>query len=354
MARKIDETAVIKQCLLWYDQPEIMLLKKNAQEYILAVASPSDPVKPDWQYQFVGASMTNRMVSEYQSEKFDLRFALSHANLRRYWIFNYDPKSPNVNLTKISKGSAFLEEALPEIGFFAREHDRIKVVDEFVPDADERFEIDGSWDLGEFSKFYGQVEDIYYILNDVRRYTDGRTSNVTKQSITDAFNRPWRGGGSYKGYYDNIANDNMPTAPLRVGGIQYNSPGFVRIKAKRQPFDDMIALLQSYAGEPIATRKAYTVLYKFLSSAGLLKASADVQISAEISRSIGQFSNALAEKLPGFSYATVKSMTGDNTLVTAKVLLSVYRRLDNLFHFFEQGRVSYEGLEVDALRSDEN
>lgn len=350
MKRKASATAKVIQILLWYDQPEILLLKRSRTEYILAVSSIEDVDNDKAGFRFIGASMNAKHIAEYQDGKFDLRYALSNGNLRKFWTFCYSPENSEVTLEQHKRTSKVIVESLPEAGFFARDHDRVEVVDEFVADAVETFDIDGDWDLGEFSKLYDRIEDVYYILNDIRRFKDPNISANDKETILDAFLRPWQGGGSYVGFYDRIANDNRPTARLKVGGIQYNSPGYVRIKAKRQPFDAMIDLLRSYAENPTCMSKSYNTLHKYLSTHSLLRAKPDTFISESVQEGIREYSIALSRNMNGVSFETILEMARDNVLVSAKVLLSLSRRLKSLYGFFEQGRVKYAGLDTDPLR----
>ena len=340
------ETAKVAQILLWYDQPEIVLLRRSPLEYILAVSSAAADNDGET---FVGASMTLKLLSEYQEGKCDLRFTLSHANLRRYWTFKFDGSEEQVDLSKVRKSSPVVVNSLPESGFFAREHDDIEVVHESISDSEERFDIDGSWELGEFSRFYGQVEDIYYMFTDLGRFEDPNTSASTKLAISQAFDRPWRGGGSYLGFYDKIANDNAPLNRLRVSGIQYNSPGYVAVRAKKEPFDAILALLQSYADRTAETRKAYLALSQHLSYNGLLKRDTNNTATQPITERTVELANALAALIPGVKFSLLVKMAAGNKIIAAKVLLSIYRRVERLYTFFEEGRVRYGGLETDPL-----
>jgi hypothetical protein len=340
------DTAKVEQILLWYDQPEILLLSRSNLEYILAVSSAASDNDNS---QFVGASMTLKLLSDYQNGKCDLRYAMAHANLRRYWTFAFTGDEVEVKLARIKKSDSIVAESLPDSGFFAREHDMIEVAKRFVSDTEERFEIDGSWELNEFSRFYNQVEDIYYMFADLNRFEDPNVPKQTKQLITKAFDKPWRGGGSYLSFYDNIANDNLPTAPLKVSGIQYHSPGYVAIKAKKEPFDALVALLQSYAHSTAETRKAYLVLSRHLSHNGLLKRNTTNTATSPVTDRAVELANVLARLIPGVSYSSLAKMADGNKIIAAKVLLSIYRRVERLYEFFEEGRVRYGGLETDPL-----
>lgn len=291
--------------------------------------------------------MTLTYLAEYQDGKFDLRYALAHANLRRYWTFKFKGYEEKVDLKRVKKSDNVVMDSLPDSGFFSREHHNIKIVHQFVPDTVEQFDIDGSWELGEFSRFYGQIEDIYYMFNDIRRFNHPSTSEKTKAAISKALDRPWRGGGSYVGYYDKIANDNAPTAKLKVSGIKYNSPGFVSLRAKKRPFDDIIGLLQAYAHNMSNIKYAHNKLYKFMSNNKLLKADASNFVGGALRKGVEEHAKKLDQYMPGVSYGTFLSMANANEVVAAKVLLSVFRRMDRLYQYFASGRVKYEGLTTD-------
>ncbi len=346
----IDATAKVEQVLLWYDQAEIVLLKINPLEYILAVSSGHANDSNDM---YVGASMTLAFLADYQDGKFDLRYALAHANLRRYWSFSYDGQLEKVTITRLKRTSDTVISSLPDTGFFSREHHAIDTVKKFIPDTAETFDIDGSWELGEFSQFYGQVEDIYYIFNDIRRFNDSATNSKVKAAISQALDRPWRGGGSYVGYYDKIANDNAPTAKLKVSGIKYNSPGYVSVRAKKKPFEDMVALLQSYAHNINSMRKAHSALYRFMSANKLLSSDAKKFVNAASRASISTHAARLDAYMPGDAYQTFLKMSEGSEVVAAKILLSMFRRMERLYRYFEQGRVKYHGLETDPIADDD-
>lgn len=342
--------ASLTQILLCYDQPEILLLKISAKEYVLAVASPVDFNEFGFGPYFVGASVTLKNLRDYQDEKCDLRFMLSSASYGRYWKFSFDSFDSSIDLNRCSLSDEGVVEAFPDGGFFARSHERIQLVTEFVPDVSEQFEIDGGWDLGEFSSFYGKMEDIYYIANDLRRFRAGSTSASDRRVISEAMQKPWRGGGSYVSFYKDIANDNAPTARLKVGGIAYNSPGHVRVKAKRVPFEDMISMIRLYSKNATESKIAYNKLHKYLGMHSLLQASADTMVRPAISEQIEIYGEEISQIHSGISFNLLKQMAAGNVLVAAKVQLSILRRIERLCEFFEQGRVAYAGLEVDPLK----
>ena len=351
MAKKKDwPKAAVVQVLLRYELPEIVLLRRNLAEFIVAVGIEVDGCTNA----LLGAAVTKMQLADYQAERFDLRYLLTHPSLRRWYLIDLDGNRSEYDLLPIPRTSRLIQEALPDSGLFARSHDVIAAIEAVAPSAIERFEIDGSWDLGEFSKFYGHVEDIYYIFNSMERFFDKDTPASTRDRLADSFVRPFRGGGSYLGLYDSIANDNDPSARLRVSGIQYNSPGYVQVKARQKPFDEMIQLLRAFGKNQSESVRSYHVLYKYLSSLNLLKASKEVALSESVREGIEVYSRQLADHLKNVTYDAMFAIASGNVLVTAKVLLSVHRRMEKLYAFFEQGRVKYEGLDADPLNDLEN
>jgi hypothetical protein len=70
--------------------------------------------------------------------------------------------------------------------------------------------------------------------------------------------------------------------------------------------------------------------------------SGDFNSNTRIAGVIFDLSKNLAVKLDVVDYDSLRVMAGENTLVVAKVLLSVYRRALRLYEFFLEGRVSLD------------
>ncbi|KTR84958.1 hypothetical protein NS277_02505 [Novosphingobium barchaimii] len=343
--QKINLQAKVVQILDSYDrQAELMLLQAPDHSYILAVRS-GDMESSDHLY--LGGSMTPKRLRDYADGKCDLRFAIAHANLRRFWKFTYTGSEHYVEIEQIKRSDPELALSFPEPGLFATEHEDITVFKSFVPNTTEKFEIDGSWDLGEFAQFYSQVEDIYYISSDIDRFDDPQVSADEKAIISEAFDRSWDGGGSYVAFYKRVANDNDYHAPLRVGGIQYNSPGHVKIFARTEPFKNLMNTLQYYADNEVAARMAFSKLGRFMSTSGMKRPGFSSLMLTPAQRSnLEDFAKSASYYIPSVSFDTLMSMTKGNVLVSAKVLESIFRRIERLYKFFDQGRVAHQNLDV--------
>lgn len=342
MTRKALPAKVV-QTLLWYDIPEIVLAKIGKDEFVLAVASGW---KNDPENAYYGASFTRRQLIDYQDQKFDLRYALSKPKSRRYWRFVYEPNDADVTLEPAVSSDLGLQKSIPEPGVFSRVHSTIEAIDQYVPDSEEQFALDGNWELNEFSQLYGKIEDVYYILNDLRRWKQLNPTSSVKTAITNAFEKPWKGGGSYRSFYSDVANDNQEYSQLRMGGIEYHSPGFVTIKAKRIAFDHFLDTLEFYSKNLKVSKKAYNQLYSMMSHNQILRSDRRVAVSDQVRARMVARSKDLTKYLRGVSYESLVEMARGDQVIASKVLLSIYRRVESLYKFFDEGRIAHPDVEL--------
>lgn len=350
MAKSPSE-AKLEQVLLRYGDPEVLLLRISLGEYVLAVGLSSDEAEGD---EFVGASISASRLRDYGEQFCDLRFAMSHAFRRRCWKFRYsEPFSSDtkITLSKISIESSEFIDSLPEPGFFARDHAPIDLLTAQFSVVSKEFSIDGNWEMDEFSNFYGEMSDVYHIVADIEKFRKSSTSTEIKNRISEAFNKPFRGGGSYVSFF-RASNDNNFVSPLRVSGIQWNSPGFVKVKADGATFDDMISLLESLNLNRQNFSKYYQHLYNYLSGSKLLKKDSHQVVSTDMANEIIKRSELLEKYTPNVEFETLISMAHGNTLIAAKVLLSICRRIERLYSFFDEGRVAYDAIDVSENMND--
>lgn len=344
MTSRVEIEGTVIQILDWYERPELVLIEGPKFIYTLGVRSADESDGPDV---YVGGSMSLARLRDYANGKCDLRYAIAHANLRKFWRFKMSLGAKEVTLEPIKRSDDALVSSIPSPGLFATDHEDIDIAKSFVPNTIERFNVDGGWDLGEFSQFYSQIEDIYYISSDIDRFDDPQLTPAEKTVITGAFDRSWSGGGSYVAFYKKVANDNDFHAPLRVSGIKYNSPGYVSIHARSEPFKSLMNLLQNYADHETEVRKAASALGRYMSRTGMKKSEFSAGLMQPIQRvKLGELSEELSNLLPGVEFETLKSMTKGNPLVAAKVLESIYRRIERLYAYFDQGRVTHPDLDV--------
>jgi hypothetical protein len=185
------------------------------------------------------------------------------------------------------------------------------------------------------------------LSSDIERFDDPNLTAAEKTVITDAFDRSWDGGGSYVAFYKKVANDNDFHAPLRVSGIQYNSPGYVSVHARTEPFTNLMAILQNFADNESDITKAANALTRYMSSSKMKAQKFTVgMMNAEQKTALREFAEKLADYIPGVAFSTLQGMSKGDVLVAAKVLESIFRRIKRLYEFFDRGRVSHSSLHV--------
>lgn len=345
MARKppIDDAEII-QTLFWYDGPQIVLLSTVGGRYLVAVATDEEENDNG----FIAAWVGKQQLADYQAERFDLRFLMTRPSMKKWFYFLWPDSGTRVSLKPLKPSDEVLDRNIPDAGLFSRAHEAISAISSVSPTLAERFQIDGTWDLKEFSSFYGKIEDIYYIFHTIDRIEDESIPKAEKEAIVERFSKPFRGGGSYRSMYDEIANDNDSGSRLLVSGIQYNSPGYVEVKARQEPFNELISLLSDYSHDGQKIRRAYGELDSYLSKSKLKRADKSEYITDNALAAIEAKTRNLCSELNDLSYESLLFLSEGSVLVCAKIALSIGRRTGKLFEFFAQGRVEYQGLEVSS------
>ena len=77
------------------------------------------------------------------------------------------------------------------------------------------------------------------------------------------------------------------------------------------------------------------------------KGASNALLTESVKKSLELKCQDLSNHIPGISYDTLKEMTGGNSLVAAKVIASIFRRIEKLFRFFDEGRVSHSKLTLE-------
>jgi len=81
MARRYVKSATYVQDLLYFDGPQLMLLRSNRKLPMLAVAVDRD----DMEYGFFACEVREKEFKRYRHDKADLRYTFAHAALERYY-----------------------------------------------------------------------------------------------------------------------------------------------------------------------------------------------------------------------------------------------------------------------------
>lgn len=326
--------------LIVIDEPQLIKLQ-SGKSIIVALAVPSAPRR---EFDFIAVSVTEANWERYMYRYVDLHYLFTYPTQRSKYVFSSDNfKGDRVPLTPYE--NPFPEDCLPSRGLFSDSHTH---VDQMLPTSndDERLFIDGDWELNEFGKFYEKYAEVY--LFNAALTNVGRTDfpDAYKGRIKSVFSgKPFRGGSSYVQFFDELAYCLPKSERLSLEGINYNSPGDVRMKGLQVHFDEVKESIANYWVNRNKLREQYRALYGKMSKDGLLKAAPATtaltpdQISY-LDESVGKIAPAL-----GLTHIKeLEALCGGNSLVRAKVILAVFRRVEAATSFFAEGRMSYNKL----------
>jgi hypothetical protein len=332
--------AKLVQDLVEYEGPQLLLLSTNRKHYMFAMAIQRD----DMDEPFFGCEVIDKVYEQYFQEKADLHFVFNRALGKSYYLFDFaNLKKDVVELKKASEADAQNPDNWPQIGFFARSH--TTAFNRPKTGASTRtFKIDGKWGSTDFSLFHNKMADLYALFGVVNRLDGGQQQSQVelgwvRQTIRDRF---WQGGGSYGGFYDSLIerNKRVNVAPLEIDKIQYASPGEISLRGSQKALTDVIDVLDIFEERATELSGSYRNIYAVLKKEKLLSARPSSKFSSPAVRKIVQdATEALAKDLQVDLVDEIYTACEHNTLVFAKVILSIYRRANELYKFQAEGRI---------------
>lgn len=348
-SRKAQVSATYESTLVYYDEPQLIVLSRPNKRKIIATAIIQD----GRDYPFFGAEISQEQWERYLREISDLRFLFEYPRFKKWYLFDFSDldEAGNVKMRSLSR-EEISEDYLPAGQFFSRSHTE-PLGQSHAELGVEKFLIDGAWDFSDFSAFYGKISDLYALFLSIGRFGSDQTERVVRGNIREAYQRyPLKGGASYRFFYRDLFNTQSIMDRLIVDSIQYASPGHVDVHARHDIFGEIRISLDNYRKNATAASKEYHSLRKFLSKSRLLTASAEgfdskSPYASQINLQTARLCDALS-----FPYLNqVVDLTGGNDLAAAKIMLSFTRRIDKSFRFFAEGRVVFGGS-VDDVRID--
>lgn len=322
--------------LVFLDEPQVILLKHTKKSYFICVAVDN----ADDDGEFVCAQVSEIQLDRYLRGKSDLLYLFKYPQFNRWGRFSIFNMKENKIRIKYTEFKDLLDEELPLPGFFSRDH-----TEEFSingePSSNQNFDIDGSWDLPEFTQFYSKLTDLYVYELSLLEFSNDNVNAEKKRKIADAFSTyPWRGGSSYVHFYSDLLKSQSPQDRLGVRSIQYASPGHVDISGRREAFDKIILLVKNFENNRNLILEKYNKLHKYLRDQKLLRVEGDrFDNDSAIADFINSNARSLAADLKLSDIDTVFYLSGKNSLAFAKIVLSICRRMESFFEYFAEGRV---------------
>lgn len=332
-------TAKLVQELVEYDGPQLLLLKTD-RHHMLAVAVK----RTDMEEPFFSCEVNEKNYQRYFSQIADLHFLFERALGKRYYFFDL-AKITDARLVKLRTAST--EEAKdhgywPNPGFFSRSH-----TTNFNLPAQSgetrTFKIDGRWRTNDFSHFHSKMADLYALFGVLNRISKAPEGRAERGFIRDTIiERLWQGGGSYVGFYDALffRNKNLHLSPLEVAKIQYASPGELVLRGDSQSLADVSDIIEVFQEKWRNLSIRYNYIHGILKQQKMLRAKPTKKFSSDRWEQIVlTASRTFADEMEIEHVDDILVACDDTTLVFAKVILSIFRRANELFLFYAEGRV---------------
>lgn len=336
-SKKKRKTATVEQVLVFYDEPQVLLLRSSNDLSMIAVAVEE---YFDWEQPFYGCEVREKNLKRYMQEKADLHFLFSQAVGDRYYMFDLGHvEEQKMILVTADGGPAAQEKYWPQQGFFARAHTNAK---QHSGLAQKTFKIDGKWGASDFSRFHGKMSDLYAFYSAVDRF-DGEDGDLERAELANLIGtRFWQGGGSYGGFYDDLERrvGGAFNKPLEVAAIHYSSPGEVIFRGDAGALGEVAAVVSVFSDESATMKETYDKVRSILKKENLLGAAPDAGFSSKAIRIfVRKLSFDLARLLEIDKRDDLYRACGGKPLVFAKVVMSIYRRARELHEFYQEGRV---------------
>ena len=335
------KTANIIETLVDYDGPQLLLLKTNRGYHMISVAVRNEHMAEP----FFGCELNDKTYDGYFEQTWDLHYTFRHAVGHRYYLFDAaEISGHDVKLATVSDDQSIKNSYWPQVGFFSRSH--TTAFNKIRRAASEKtFRIDGKWDASDFARFHGKMADLYALFGVVLRLdkVSGEAKAREMGFVTKVIHdRYWRGGGSYVGFYDSLMERNslMHFARLDVAKIQYASPGEMTFRGNRDALSSVTTIMAIFEEKATALNGAYKIIYGILKKEKLLSAPPEKMFSlAHTERIVLDRSKILSEEMGIENAAELFDTCERNVLVFAKLVLSIYRRANELYKYQDEGRV---------------
>jgi hypothetical protein len=333
-------TATVQEELVEYDGPQLLLLQTSKKRHMLATAIRY----PEMSEPFFCCEISEKTYDRYFGQIADLHYAFARALGGSYYFFDLataDSKD-TVSLHRAKDDEAKTPSYWPQIGFFARSHTTSFNLPK-TSGSTKTFKIDGRWGANDFSHFHGKMSNLYALFGVLGRLSDGTNDASEKSFIRHTIQeRFWQGGGSYVGFYDSLMmrNRTLKLSPLEVAKIQYASPGEIALRGNKKALNEVNELLDVFDEKWKILSTHYGKIRGALQRENLLSAKPESEFSSRAMRAfVLSEIRKFADEMRLERVDEIYDACNRNVLVFAKVILSVYRRANELYTYHAEGRV---------------
>jgi hypothetical protein len=340
--------ARIGQIFVYYDGPQVLTLIDNNNRTWIATALPSDE---KFEYPVFCVQVPKVQLSRYLRGHVDLRYLFRFCPQSEYRVADLAPMEGQEITLRPAKPNS---DWFPEEGFFATDHTEPGANEIKSHQPTMTVKIDGKWEFPEFAAFSGRMSDCYSFLYMMSAAEIGEVDH-DDEDVSDVpsidlpiEDYPWKRGGSSRSFY-RAAYSRVPANDrLNVQRIAYNSPGTIDLGGNPEIIAKIVSNLNSMEEHFHTAREEYAALHTFLSHQKLLGAPADTaRGDLKTQEIVSDRVRTLADLISFEGVEALYAQSHDNWIRTAKIIMSYYRRLRDLFQFYAEGRASLSDLSDD-------
>lgn len=329
---------------VFMDGPQLVTLRGPRKSRWIGVAiSEYENIS----YPIYCSRMSTENFIKYINGSVDLLYLFKYGKYNDYMVFDFKNCKKDGKVTL--HPSIYNEKFFPEAGFFFDDHtenlnyEKEDLLEPELHDENYVVNIDGNWELPEFSSFSEKMSTVYTFLHCIRQIEkipeDKRSKKLTRLEETFE-DHPWKGGFSYVHFYNDLYGSIPANDRLAVDEIRYASPGFIKLDGNPTTFDDLNKSLISLRDNYKEITDKYRNLYYFLQSNKILStvASEKPKDMSLLNKTIMDLTKDLSNSVSLYGLDDIYKYSGENWIVTSKIILSYFRRLKSLFEFYSEGR----------------
>ncbi|MER9120845.1 hypothetical protein [Mesorhizobium sp. M0590] len=324
------------QTLVYYDGPVLALLQDRQGNNVVAFAVPDEIEGFD--EPFIAKSTSPKLLSDYLRQRIDLSYLMRERRGGEPYLFDWAKFENEVQLVPAETVVEDVANLLPSPGFFARNHtEQFKGIKLSVL-ASHTYRIDGRWSANDFSRFYAKLDDLYSLFSYLDEVRDA-TGPLAQKLVEKIAKYPWQRGGSYLGFFRDIAAESKEDYPLQVSKIKYASPGVIEVKGVYSSLAQIDALVGIFDANKADLSSLYRELHGILERDSVLgTGDQDFSNSATAKMAVERADKLLV----GLSVSdpnAVKEACQNHFVPYAKIALAIYRRGEEFHRFHAEGRM---------------